>query len=211
MNIWLEIPRRHPDGRHKASETDKCAIGFSNFEEILSWIEPRPDGVALSSGRLHFSCTQFPYQGLARPDHDICRPESESDARNFHIWRSRIRTMKTVVRTSEFWMHDLWMSASGHESTSSGRLQLSSHICVLERNPIADRTLSGVRTCYWSIRTDASWSSSKLLDTGEGPNGKFSSSGRTMLGQLSVWMEYHVVRTVARDLISLTCRLSKIF
>jgi len=28
---------------------------------------------------------------------------------------------------------------------------------------------------------DASWSSSKLLDTGEGPDGKFSSSGRMML------------------------------
>jgi hypothetical protein len=30
----------------------------------------------------------------------------------------------------------LWMSSSGRESTSSERLQLSSHICVLERNPI---------------------------------------------------------------------------
>jgi len=28
---------------------------------------------------------------------------------------------------------------------------------------------------------NASWSSSKLLDTEEGPNGKFSSSGRMML------------------------------
>jgi hypothetical protein len=39
------------------------------------------------------------------------------------------------------------MSVSERESTSSGWLQLSSHICVLERNPIADRTLSGVWTC----------------------------------------------------------------
>jgi hypothetical protein len=31
----------------------------------------------------------------------------------------------------------LWMSASGRESTPSGRLQQSSHICVLERNPEA--------------------------------------------------------------------------
>jgi hypothetical protein len=41
--------------------------------------------------------------------------------------------------------------------TSSGRLQLSSHICVLERNPVTDRTLSGVWTCCWNVRMDASW------------------------------------------------------
>jgi len=41
----------------------------------------------------------------------------------------------------------LWMSAFERESTSSGQLQLSSYICVLERNPIAGRTLSVVQTC----------------------------------------------------------------
>jgi hypothetical protein len=40
---------------------------------------------------------------------------------------------------------------------------------------------------------DASWNSSKLLDTEEGLNGKFSLSGRMMLGQL-------IVQTVAREL-----------
>jgi hypothetical protein len=34
---------------------------------------------------LHFSCTQFPYQDLARPDHEDYHPDGESDARNFHI------------------------------------------------------------------------------------------------------------------------------
>jgi hypothetical protein len=86
---------------------DNCAIGFPNFAEILSWIEPCPDSVALASGRSHFSCTQFPYQSLARPDHSICRSDSWSDACNFHIWSSTTRTMKTVVRTSEIWMLNL--------------------------------------------------------------------------------------------------------
>jgi hypothetical protein len=40
----------------------------------------------------------------------------------------------------------------------------------------------------------------KLLDTKEGSDRKFSSSGPMMLGQLSIQMEYHVVRTVAREL-----------
>jgi len=94
MTIWLEIP--------SVVWTDNCVIGFPNFAEILSWIELCPDGVALSSRRSHFSCTQFPYQGLACPDHDICRPDGESDARNFHIWNSRVLTIKTAVRMSEF-------------------------------------------------------------------------------------------------------------
>jgi hypothetical protein len=163
---------------------DNCAIGFPNFTEILSWIEPHPDGVALASERSHFSCTRFPYQGLARPDHNICRPDNWSDAHNFHIWSLSVRTMKTNVQTSGFWMHDLpyeWMCLDG-------RLQLSSYIYVLEKNPIADQTLDGVRTCCWDVRTDASWSSSKLLVIEEGPDGKFSSSRRMMLGQLSVRM-----------------------
>jgi hypothetical protein len=51
---------------------------------------------------------------------------------------------------------------------------------------------------------DATWNSSKLLDTKDGPDGKFSSSGRMMLGQLSVW-------TDARDPIYLTWNLIRIF
>jgi hypothetical protein len=83
-------------------------------------------------------------------------------------------------------------------------LQLSSHICVWDRNPITCRTLNGVLTvlirrrdgCTWSLdssgtlnsvrmichyaRTDAIMSSSKFLDTDGRPNGKFSSSGRML-------------------------------
>jgi len=40
----------------------------------------------------------------------------------------------------------------------------------------------------------------KLLNIEEGPDGKFSSSRQIMLGKLSVWMEYHVVWMVAREL-----------
>jgi hypothetical protein len=76
----------------------------------------------------------------------------------------------------------LWLSVSGRESTSSGRLQRSSHICVLERNPEAWSNTESRPTCCWNVRTDASWSGSKLLNTGEGLDGKFSSSGWMMLG-----------------------------
>jgi hypothetical protein len=83
---------------------------------------------------------QFPYMTLARPDHEDRRPDD---------WNLNARLA-------------LWMSVSRRESTSFGRLQLSSHIYVLERNPITDRTLSGVRTCCWNVWTDASWSNLKL-------------------------------------------------
>jgi hypothetical protein len=74
----------------------------------------------------------------------------------------------------------------------------------LERNPITGQTLNGVRT-------DAIWNSSKLLDIEEGPDRKFSPFRRMMLGQSSVWMEYHVVWTNARDPIFLTWNLYRIF
>jgi hypothetical protein len=51
---------------------------------------------------------------------------------------------------------------------------------------------------------DATWNSSKLLDIEEGLDGKFSLSGRMMLGQSSVW-------TDARDPIFLTWNLCRIF
>jgi hypothetical protein len=184
MSVWLDKPRRHLDGRHKSSGLTTMRSASQNFAVILSCFEPHPDGVALSSGRLHFSCTQFPYQGFTRPDQGNGRLDSWLDERNFHISSSRVQTMKANnVRTSEFWMRDLpyGMSASGRESTSSGRLQRSSHICVSKRNLIAGRTLSVVRTCYWNVRTDASWYNSKLLDIEEGLDGKFSSSGQMML------------------------------
>jgi len=212
MSVWLEIPRRHLDGKHKASSRATVRSTF----QILQKFFPE-----LSRVR-----TVLP-----------CRPDSRTlVAHNFHIKASRVWTIGSVVRTVDL-MYAIfiyeartsvpWGIASGcldfecttclmdervrMGSTSSGRLQLSSYICVLERNPIAVRILSGVRTCCWNIRTDASWNSSKLLDTGEGPDGKFLLSRRMMLGQLSIRTENHVVRTAARDPISLTCRLCRIF
>jgi hypothetical protein len=111
-----------------------------------------------ASGRLNW-CTQFPYMKFEHPDHEEWRPDG---------WTLYARLA-------------LWRRASGRERTSSGRLQLSFHICVLERNPIVGWTLNDVRTCCWDVRTDSTWNSSKLLDTKEGSDGKFSSSGRNIM------------------------------
>jgi len=92
-----------------------------------------------------------------------CRSDGRTfAASNFHIEALLVRTRRMVVQTANLmhaisylmlarsdnddWRLDvwiwivilaLWMSTSGRESTSSGRLQRSSHICVLERNPEA--------------------------------------------------------------------------
>jgi hypothetical protein len=73
-------------------------------------------------------------------------------------------------RTLYAWLA-LWRIASRREHTLSGRLQLSSHICVLERGPFPCRTLRGVWPCCWDVRTVASWNSSKFLDIEEGLDG----------------------------------------
>jgi hypothetical protein len=76
--------------------------------------EPHPDGNALSSGRSHFQCMQFPYKGFVRPDRGNGhpdrgngRPDGWFDVRNFHIWCNRVETMLTGVRTSRFWIRYL--------------------------------------------------------------------------------------------------------
>jgi len=116
MSVWLDKPRRLSDGRHKASGRTTVWSTFQNFAEILSWFEPRPDGVALSSGRSYFSCTQFTYQGFGRPDQGNGRPDGWLDARNFHISSSR-------VRTSGFWMRYLpygWARPDGNPHRPDG-------------------------------------------------------------------------------------------
>jgi hypothetical protein len=119
----------------------------------------RLEGVALASGRLHFSCTTC----LTKDSNRTGTP-------------NRLDS-----------------------------LQLSSHICVCDRNPIACRTMNGVQTVLprrpdgWTWTLDSSWTlnsvrtichylrmdailnSSKFLDTYGRLDGKFSSSGRMLL------------------------------
>jgi hypothetical protein len=45
MSVWLEIPRRRPDGRHKASGRTTVQLTFQNFAEIQ--IEARLDDVRM--------------------------------------------------------------------------------------------------------------------------------------------------------------------
>jgi len=134
------------------------------------------------SKRLNW-CTQFPYIRLKHPDHEVWRPDHE-------VWRTDGWTSSARLALSRI--------ASRQKHTSSRWVQLSSHICVLERNLSTCRTLKGIQMCCWEVQTNASWNSSKVLDTEEGPEGKFSSSRQMMLGQLSVKAEYHVVWTIQR-------------
>jgi hypothetical protein len=164
-----------------------------------------------------------------RPDEQLCNQLSKSAWYSFMNWAaskqccSSVRTVVLMLHTISIlrlehpdhrdWCPDGWTSSTrlALSRIASGRLQLSFHICVLERIHFPCRTLKGVHPCCWDIRTDATWNSSKVLDTEEGPDGKFSSSGQMMLGQLSVQMKYHVVRTDAKDPISLTWNLCRIF
>jgi hypothetical protein len=178
MSVWLEIPRCCLDGQ-------LCdRLSKFRWNSSLNWAT------------------------FCR-----CCPVIRTVARNFHIkaWRVRtktsvVQTKKTVVRMSEFWMHDLpyeWAHPYGNPHRPNGCSCLPI-FSFLERNLIADRTLSGIRTCCWNVRTDASWNSSKLLDIGEGSNEKLLSSRWMMLGQLSV-------RTNVTNPISLTWNLCRIF
>jgi hypothetical protein len=148
MSVWLEIPRHRSDVRHKASEwtTVRSAFQisqkfFPELSRVWTVLPCRPNGCTLA-------------------------------ARNFHIKAWCIRTMTSVVQTVNL-MHAISIyeaRKSGPWRLSSERLifecatslmdervrtgihivrmvAVSSHICVLERNLIANQTLSGIRTC----------------------------------------------------------------
>jgi len=154
MSGWLDKPRRRLDDRHKASGQTTVRLAFQNFTEILSCFEPRPNSVALSSGLSHFRRMQFPYWGFAHSD-------GWSDARNFHISSSLVRTMKNGVQTSEFWMRYLpygWARPDGNPH----RLDCCSDLPISvfwKEISITCRTLNGVQTvlsrrpdiCTWMM------------------------------------------------------------
>jgi len=60
MSVWLEKPRRCPEGRHKASGWTIVQSAFQNFAEILSRLEPLPDGRTFAAHNFHIkaSCIQ---------------------------------------------------------------------------------------------------------------------------------------------------------
>jgi len=126
-----------------------------------------------SSGWLIW-CTQFPYLMHARPDHED---------RRLDVW---------------IWIEilALWLSVSGRESTSSGRLQQSSHICVWKEILKLDRTLRVVRTSCLIVLTYGSWSSSKLLDTEEGLDGNPCRPDGWYVSLMCIQTVCHVVQTV---------------
>jgi len=181
MSVWLEIPKRRPDGRHRASRRTTM---WSAFQISLKF---------------------FPEMSLVQTVLP-CRPDGRTLAtRNFHIKASRVWTIGMVV-----WIVDLthaifiWVArTSGTWRLASRRLDFECTTCLMDeciRKGIhIVRTVAAVfqYLCFEIkshsyVQTDASWNGSKLLDTKEGPNEKFSSFGRMMLGQLSV-------QTVARE------------
>jgi len=75
MSVWLEIPRRHPDSRHKAPRRTTVRLAFQISQKFF------PE---LSRVRMMLPC---------------CPDGRTLVARNFHIKAWRIRTMTSVVRT----------------------------------------------------------------------------------------------------------------
>jgi len=88
--------------------TDNCEISFPNLLEILSWIEPCCPSVRMVALQLHV----ISKLRLESPDHEDWRP----DGCTLYAWLA------------------LSKIASRREHISSGWLQLSSHICVLQRS-----------------------------------------------------------------------------
>jgi hypothetical protein len=168
--VWYNFPRRRPNGQ------------LFNWHSKFAW---NSFLTRAAFGRCCHSVRKIALQLHAisilrpeRPDHGVWRPDG---------W------------TSSAWLA-LSRIAFGQNNHVVLTVEQSSHICVLERNILTCRTLKGVRKCCWVVWTNATKSSSKFLDIEGHLDGKFLSSGRMMLWHMSVWTEFHVVWTDAREL-----------
>lgn len=129
-----------------------------------------PDHDTLATGRLKFN-TQFPYLLNVHPDH--------AD------WRSDDCIWILILA--------LWMSTSGRESTSSGRLNQSSLIWTWKKSEAWSNTvrlLDGLLS-----RLNGRKLEQKLLDTVKGPDRKTHHLDGWCFSLSSVQTVWHVVRT----------------
>jgi len=195
MSIWLEIPRRRPEGRHKASGRTTVRSAFQILQKFF-----------LELSRVW---TVLP-----------CHPDGRTlAARNFHIKAWGIRTITAFVRTIDLmhaiFIYEAW--ASKPWRPTSGRLNFECTTYLMN-----DRVRTGthfVRTVatifpYLCFRKKShSWS-----NTGRRPDVLLRRPDGCKLEQFKAsqhrgrfgW-KVLVARTAARDLISLTCKLCKIF
>jgi hypothetical protein len=104
-------------------------------------------------------------------------PDGWSRIDNFHISCTRVWTKADWRPNGDIWIAILALRrhASGWDTTSSRRLNQSSHIWTWKEIE-AGRVLIGVRTCCWVVRTDASWIETSRHSGGSG--WKCTSSGR---------------------------------
>jgi hypothetical protein len=89
------------------------------------------------------------------------RPDGWSRIGNFLNWWARVRTNADWCPDGDIWIAilALCMSASGRETTSSGRC-INLPISWTWKEYEADRSLMDVRTGCWEVQTDASWNKS---------------------------------------------------
>jgi hypothetical protein len=209
--IYLGAVRTVDMGRPDGQLCDKIflKISWSN----LSCLRDSSGWDCTSSGRSHVRCKQFPYKASHVQTMGDERPDGWSSTRNFHIWCARVRTMigsrpDGWSRIGNFllWWTRVWTTAvrrldgdiwivileSGRDTTSSGRLIDLPFIGTWKESETI-RVLRGVRTCWWNIRTDASWIEPSQHSGGSGR--RDTSSGWMMLGLSGVRTVWHVVRT----------------
>jgi hypothetical protein len=131
---------------------------------------------------------------------------------NFHIEASRVQTGRMVVRMVDLmhvrpdhtdWRPDFWISIAilpygwaypdrdPHRPDGCSNLPISMFWKEILR---LDRTLRIIRTGCWIVWTDASWSSSKLLEIEEGPDGNPCRLDGWYFSLMGVRTVCHVIR-----------------
>jgi len=203
-----------------AVRTENCAIYFSeNFAEksslfksrILTVRHCRPDGRTSAASNFHIRLSYVRTMGMSVRTANLQHTISIYTMRASRPWKAGVQTVEvesvisltverasrprlTVVRTMIFELRFLpyvWVRPDGNPRRPDGWSNLPLNWTWKESE--ADRSLRGVQTGCWNVRTDASWNSSFSKQWRSGR--KCMSSGQMMLGLSSVRTVWHFVRT----------------
>jgi hypothetical protein len=174
----------------RQSRPDDRMSAASNFHIRLSRVRTEEDGrpVGWSSTRNFHICGMDVWTMIGR------HPDSWSWIHNFHISCMRVRTMADWRSNCWIWIAipALRRSASGQESTSSGRLHQTSHSWTWKESEAWSNTERHPRAAETSGRMQTGTKASRYSG---GSRQKSTSSGRMMLGLSGVQTVWHVVRT----------------
>jgi hypothetical protein len=157
----------------------------------------RPDGRTFAASNFHIEASRIRTRRMVVRTVDLMHAFSIFDTRASGPWWLAFGQWWLVSERLDLNCDTCLMDERVRTEIHVGRTvtAIFPYLCFGKKSWSFGRTLRVVRTGCWIVQTDASWSSSKLLDTEEGPDGNPRRPDGWCFSLMCVWMVWHVVRT----------------